>query len=186
MMMGISEMQNVTATKKIGGKEISLVKADITDFDIECFVYYANSDLKLGAGFGGAIAVRGGPQIQKDLDKMSPVGPCQAVISEAGELKAKYIIHANGPKFQEEDMEGKIKTTIINSLKLADEKGIKEIAFPPMGTGFYGVPLDQSARITLHTIKEYLQGNTGIEEVTVCLNDNREYQPFKARFDKLG
>jgi O-acetyl-ADP-ribose deacetylase (regulator of RNase III) len=90
--------------------------------------------LKLGAGFGGAIAVRGGPQIQKDLDKLAPVGPYQAVISNAGELKAKYIIHANGPKFQEEDMEGKIKTTIINSLKLADEKGIKKIAFPPMGS----------------------------------------------------
>jgi O-acetyl-ADP-ribose deacetylase (regulator of RNase III) len=131
--------------------------------------------LKLGAGFGGAIAVRGGPQIQKDLDKLAPVGPYQAVISNAGELKAKYIIHANGPKFQEEDMEGKIKTTIINSLKLADEKGIKKIAFPPMGTGFYGVPLDRSARITLHTLKEYLQGNTGIEEVFVCLNDNREF-----------
>ena len=179
-------MQNTTLTKNIGGKGISLVRADITDYDIECFVYYAGSDLKLGAGFGGAIAVRGGPQIQKELDELASVEPCQAVISGAGELKAKYIMHANGPKFQEEDMEGKIKTTIINSLKLADEKGIKRIAFPPMGTGFYGVPLDQSARVTLHTIREYLLGNTGIEEVVICLNDNREYQPFKARFDKLG
>jgi len=186
MMMGISEIQNAAVTKNIGGKVISLVKTDITDYDIECFVYYASSDLKLGAGFGGAIAVRGGPQIQKDLDKMAPVEPYRAVISDAGELKAKYIIHANGPKFQEEDMEEKIKTTIVNSLKLADEKGIKRIAFPPMGTGFYGVTLDQSARVTLHSIKEYLQGNTGIEEVTVCLNDNREFQPFKAHFDKLG
>ena len=149
-------------------------------------VHQGRQGRTMAGGFGGAIAVRGGPQIQKDLDKLAALEPCQAVISEAGELKARYIIHANGPKFQEEDMKGKIKTTMINALKLADEKGIENIAFPPMGVGFYGVPLDQSAGVMLSTLQEYLQGDTGIQQVVICLNDNREFAPFKSRFDKLG
>ncbi|UCC80191.1 MAG: macro domain-containing protein [Candidatus Zixiibacteriota bacterium] len=171
---------------RIGQKVIRLLNSDITDTDIECFVYYARSDLKLWAGFGGGIAVRGGPQIQKDLDALAPIGPCEAVITDAGELKAKYIIHANGPKFQEEDAENKLKATILNSLKLADEKGIKQVALPAMGTGFYGIPLDTSADVCLNTVKDYLQNDTGIEEIVFCAIDSREYIPFKTQLDKMG
>jgi len=171
---------------RIGQKTIRLRNSDITDMEVECFVYYARSDLKLGAGLGGAIAVRGGPQIQKTLDKMAPIGPCEAVITDAGELKAKYIIHANGPKFQEEEAESKLKNTIINSLKLADEKGIKQVALPAMGTGFYGIPLERSADVSLNTVKDYLQNKTGIEEVVFCAIDSREYLPYKTYLDKMA
>jgi O-acetyl-ADP-ribose deacetylase (regulator of RNase III) len=171
---------------RVGQKAIRLKNSDITDIEVECFVYYARSDLKLGAGLGGAIAVRGGPQIQKKLDEMAPIGPCEAVITEAGELKAKYIIHANGPKFQEEEAESKLRSTILNSLKLADEKGIKQVALPAMGTGFYGIPLDKSADVCLNTVKEYLQNKTGIEEIVFCAIDSREYTPFKTELDKLA
>lgn len=160
---------------------LSLIKGDITDLDIDCFVYYAQSDLKLGSGFGGAISVRGGMSIQKELDQKSPISAGQAIISDAGELKAKYIIHANGPKFQEDNVEEKLKITIENSLKLADDKGVKSIALPPMGTGFYGVPLKTSARITIDTIIEYLKGDTGIEKVIIGVVDDREYRPFHER-----
>ena len=170
----------------VGQKLIRLVNSDITDMDIECFVYYARSDLKLGAGLGGAIAVRGGPQVQKTLDTLAPIGPCEAVITDAGELKAKYIIHANGPKFQEEDAESKLRITILNSLKLADEKGIKRVALPAMGTGFYGIPLDRSADVSLNTAKDYLQNKTGIEEIVFCAIDSREYLPYKTYLDKMA
>lgn len=184
--MGISGIEDIVCNKKIGDREIGLVKADITEFDTDCFVYYCVSSLKLGAGFGGAVAVRGGPAIQKELDELAPIEPCEAVMTGAGELKANYIIHANGPKFQEEDIDGKLRKTIINVLKLADQKGIKRIAFPPLGTGFYGIPLEKSAGISLYTIKEYLQGETGIEQVVFCAMDSSEYKPFKAKLDKLG
>ena len=101
-------------------------------------------------------------------------------------MKATHIIHAVGPRFQEEGLEDKLKTTILNCLKAADEKGIKAVAFPPMGAGFYGVPLDVSARVTLGTIKEYLANETSIEDVVVCLFDNREYQPFQKQFATLA
>jgi len=172
----------MTDSIKVKNSNLRLLKGDITDLDIESFVYYATENLALGSGFGTAISVRGGPKIQKELDEIGKLKITEAVISSAGEMKAKYIIHANGPKFQEENLPEKLKQTIINSLKKAEEKGIKAIAFPPMGAGFYGVPLDQSAEITLTTIKEYLSGETKLEDAVVCLNDNREYIPFEKKF----
>ena len=87
--------------KKIKNSVIRLAKGDITDLDIECFVFYAQSDLKLGSGYGGAISMRGGPEVQQELDKLGPIELGEAVISAAGGMKAKQIIHANGPKFRE-------------------------------------------------------------------------------------
>ena len=172
--------------KQITQSARRIVKDDITAMDVECFVYYAQSDLKLGSGFGSAISVRGGPSIQKELDKLGNIDTGKAVISDAGELKAKYIIHANGPKFQEENLEQKLKDTTLNVLKLADEKGVSQIAMPPMGCGFYGIPLDVSAKVTLNTVKEYLEGNTNIKEVIFCANDNREFKPFRAQLASLN
>jgi O-acetyl-ADP-ribose deacetylase (regulator of RNase III) len=170
---------------KVKNCNIRLLKGDITDLDIESFVYYAREDLALGSGFGTAISIRGGPTIQKELDEIGKIKTTEAVVSSAGEMKAKYIIHANGPKFQEENLPEKMKRTIINSFKKAEEKGIKAIAFPPMGAGFYGVPLGQSAEITLNTIKEYLSGETKLDDVVVCLLDNREYIPFEKKFSSM-
>ena len=172
--------------KQVKNSKIRLEICDITDFDIECFVYYARSDLKLGSGFGGAISMRGGPGIQKELDKIGKIEITDAVITDAGDLKAEYIIHANGPKFQEDNIEDKLKKTVLNVLTLADKKGIKRIAFPPMGAGFYGVPLNISADISLSTVSDYLRNNTGIEEIVFCLLDNREYKPFKDRLSGLA
>ncbi len=170
---------------KVKNCNLRLLKGDITDLDIESFVYYAREDLALGSGFGTAISVRGGPTIQKELNEIGKIKITEAVVSSAGEMKAKHIIHANGPKFQEENIPEKLKQTIINSLVKAEEKGIKAIAFPPMGAGFYGVPLEQSAEITLNTIKEYLLSETKLDDVVVCLLDNREYIPFEKKFSSL-
>jgi O-acetyl-ADP-ribose deacetylase (regulator of RNase III) len=171
---------------KVKNSTLRLVQGDITDLDVQSFVYYAQHDLTLGSGYGTAISIRGGPKVSEELKKLGSLETTQAVISGAGGMKAQHIIHAVGPRFQEENTEGKLRATILNSLSLADEKGIEAIAFPPMGSGFYGVPLDVSARITLETIKEYLSGETRIQEVVVCLLDGREYKPFQAQFSAMN
>lgn len=173
----------MTINRKINQSTISLKKGDITDFDVEAFVYYAQSDLKLGAGYGNAIAVRGGPSIQKQLDEIGDLEVGEATITDAGNMKSKYIIHAVGPKFQEEDTESKLERTVINSLKRAEEKGIKQVAFPPMGAGFYCIPLSVCADVMLSTFKKYLQNSTAIEEIIVCALDKREYEPFQKRLE---
>jgi O-acetyl-ADP-ribose deacetylase (regulator of RNase III) len=172
--------------KKINQSTIRLIKGDITDIEVEAFVFYARPDLKLGAGFGNAISVRGGPSIQKALDDMAnPVDVGEAVVTDGGKLKAKYIIHAVGPAFQEQNTEEKLRTTVTNSLKKAEEKGIGQVAFPLMGAGFYGVPMDTSARVTLATIKDYLTGDTQLREVLVVALDNREFRPFRTQLEAL-
>jgi O-acetyl-ADP-ribose deacetylase (regulator of RNase III) len=171
---------------KIGNSVFRLMIGDITDFEIDSFVYCARPDLLLGSGFGTAIAVRGGPTIQEELKKMAPIKITEAVVSSAGEMKANYIIHAVGPMFQEEDTENKLRATVLNALKKADEANISHVAFPAMCAGFYGVPLEVSARITIESIVDYLKGETALKEVVIFLLDNREYIPFRERFSALG
>lgn len=172
--------------KQINSCKIRLVKEDVTLYDSEAFVYYATSNLALGAGFGNAISMRGGPSIKKELDELSPIEVCEVAVTGAGELKANHIIHANGPKFQEEETENKLTITVVNTLKAAEQKGVKRIAFPPMGTGFYGIPLAVSAKIMLQAFREYLANGSDLEEIAICVVDNREFEPFRAELAKLN
>jgi O-acetyl-ADP-ribose deacetylase (regulator of RNase III) len=176
-------MQDKIQIKK---STLSLIKDDITDLHIDTFVFYAQNDLALGSGFGSAINLRGGPSIRKELENLGPLKVTEAVITSAGDMKARHIIHAAGPKFQEADTENKLKLTIKNALKLAEERNLKSIAFPPMGSGFYGVPIDVSARITIQSITEYLKGGTAIEEVVICAVDSREYEPFYNQLNHIS
>jgi len=165
---------------------LRMVTADITSLDAEAIVFYARTNLALGSGFGAAIARRGGGAIKKELDKIGQIRVTEAVVTTAGELKATYIVHAAGPAFQEEDLEQKLRATIISALKCADEKSIAQIAFPPMGAGFYGVPLPVCADLMLGTFAAYLSTPTGIREVIICANDAREYRVFESKLAALG
>ncbi len=165
--------------KKINGKTIRVMKGNVTDLEVDAFVYYATEDLKLGSGYGTAISVRGGPSIQEELEKLAPLNVGEAVVSGAGEMKAGHIIHSVGPKFQEPDEEMKLRKTMISTLNLATEKDFKRLAFPPMGTGFYGVPVEVCARVMIETIREQLtDGPSSVEEIIICVPDNRELAPF--------
>ena len=170
---------------QVKDSRMRLIKGDITDIEAESFVYYAREDLSLGSGYGNAIAMRGGPTIQEELKELGPKEVTEAVITSAGNMKVNKIIHAVGPKFQEQDLPEKLRKTIINVLKLADEQGIKQISFPAMGAGFYGVPLDESAEITISTIKDYLQNGSKIQDVIICLLDTREYVPFQKKLNSI-
>ena len=175
----------MTQQKQMKNGVISLVKADVTDIEVDSFVFYAQDDLKLSSGFGNAIAVRGGPAVRKELAELGPIKVTEAVATTGGNMKAKYIVHADGPKFQEENTEKKLKDTIENALKCAEEKGVESIAFPPMGAGFYGVPIDKSAEITTMTLAGYLNNGVKIKNVIICANDNREYNALQKQFNNL-
>ncbi len=158
---------------------INLEKGDLTMMDIEAIVFYAQHDLLLGSGFGNAITVRGGSSIQEELKSYGTISTGEAVITSAGELKSNYIIHAVGPRFQETDIKKKLITTMQSVLKIAEENKIREICFPPMGTGFYGIPLELSAHVMFDVLKKHLAGNTVLEKVVICLIDQREYKAFQ-------
>jgi O-acetyl-ADP-ribose deacetylase (regulator of RNase III) len=173
-------------TTQINQSVVQLIKGDITDLDVEAFVFYAQHDLTLGAGFGNAIAVRGGPSVQKELEGLGPLDTGDAVVTGAGKMKAKHIIHAVGPRFREEDIPGKLRTTMQNALKLANENRFEQVAFPAMGAGYYGVPADVSAGVMFGMIKAHLEGETSIREIIICVLDTPQYEAFQARLAELG
>jgi O-acetyl-ADP-ribose deacetylase (regulator of RNase III) len=178
--------QAVIEPLQIGRSVLRLICGDITDLDVDAFVFYAQPDLDLGSGFGTAISVRGGPDIKKELDQLEPLETGQAVVTGAGKLKATFIVHAVGPRFNEQDTDAKLRTTVLNSLKAAEEKGAKRIALPAMGTGFYAVPLQLCAEVMVEAVKDYLQGETSIEEVLLCVMDKREFTPFETQLASLN
>jgi len=172
--------------KKLGNATVRVEKEDITLLEVDAFVFYAAHDLRLGTGLGGAISVRGGPTIQKELNAIGKAETTQAVVTGAGELKARQIIHAVGPRFQEPETEQKLAATMKNVLKLAEEKELESLALPAMGCGFYGVPLETSARIMFDEIKRHLTGGSKLKEVRIAVIDNRERKPFADRLAALA
>ncbi|MFC2144510.1 macro domain-containing protein [Acidobacteriota bacterium] len=172
------------AEKKIGNKVLRLVREDITEIEVDAFVFDITEDVKLGSGFGGAIQQRGGIVIQKQLDEIGSCPTGEAVVTEAGILKANWIIHTNGPKFREEDEEAKLRKTVQSVLVRAEEKGVKRLAFPPIGTGLYQVPLDLCTRVMVDTISAHLANGSTIDEVLIVAPDNREFNPFKAKIEE--
>lgn len=167
--------------RKIGEKVLRLVRDDITLMEIDAFVFDITEDMKLGSGYGSAIQRRGGIVIQKELDAIGQLPVGEAVVTEAGILKADYIIHVNGPKFREEDEEGKLREATKNAMLRADEKGLKRLAFPPIGAGLYQVPMDLCVNVMVDTIAQHLQNSTTLEEVLIVANDQREYGPFEKK-----
>ena len=170
---------------KINETIVRLEKGDLTAMEIEAIVFYASPDLVLGSGFGSAIAARGGMSIQEELKPFGTITTGEAVITSAGELKSNYIIHAVGPRFQEEDTEQKLESTMQNTLRAANEKGVLKIAFPPMGTGFYGIPLDICARVMLNTIKNHVSDGSSLKEIVICVLDDREFKAFQDSWNLL-
>lgn len=169
------------AERKIGDKVIRLEIGDITEFEGDAFVFDITEDAKLGAGYGTAIANRAGKIVQDELNEIGTVPTGEAVVTACGRLEAEYIIHTNGPKFFESDTEGKLRRAIQACLQRADEKDMKRLAFPPIGTGLYQVPLDLCATVMVDTVAEHLQGDTSLEEVVFVALNSRERIPLEAK-----
>jgi O-acetyl-ADP-ribose deacetylase (regulator of RNase III) len=170
--------------RRIGDKVVRLVRGDITDMEVEAFVFDITADCKLGSGYGGAIQQRGGVKIQKELDEVGSLATGQAVATTAGLLKAEHIIHTNGPKFREEDEGDKLRQATQSVLVLADEKGIKQLALPPIGTGIYQVPVDLCAQVMVDAVIGHLKNGSGLEEVVFVSLDDREFTPFEQQLQK--
>ena len=163
---------------QINQSEVVLIQGDITESDTDAIVNAANSELILGGGVAGAIRKKGGPTIQQECDAIGecPVGG--AVITSGGNLNARYVIHAVGPRWGEGDEENKLHNATLNSLKRADEKGLRSIAFPALSTGIFGFPMDLAAKIMIQTVRGYLSQNTGIQRVVFLLFDEKGFIMF--------
>ncbi|MBY9012809.1 MAG: macro domain-containing protein [Candidatus Lokiarchaeota archaeon] len=163
---------------KVNNSVIKLVQGDITELNTDVIVNAANAQLILGGGVAGAIRRKGGPTIQEECDKIGGTIVGGAVITSGGNLKAKFVIHAVGPRMGEVDEDTKLKNAVVNSLKLMDERGLKTIAFPAISTGIFGYPIDRCAKIMISTAKKYLTEETQIKEIIFCLYSTPDTKVF--------
>ncbi len=161
----------------VGKACIHLVRGDITNMDTDAVVNAANSSLMGGGGVDGAIHRKGGPKILEECKKLRvtewpqglPTG--KAVLTIAGNLKAKNIIHTVGPVWRggNHGESQLLAQAYKNSLKLALSNELKSIAFPSISTGAYGYPIEKASQIALKTVKEFLEQNNSLEEVVFVL-----------------
>jgi O-acetyl-ADP-ribose deacetylase (regulator of RNase III) len=170
----------------INGKQLVLVQGDITEMDTDAIVNAANKNLILGAGVAGAIRTKGGATIQEECNRIGGASVGGAAITTGGDLKARYVIHAVGPRMGEGDEDRKLADATRNSLKLANEKGLASITFPAISTGIFGFPKDRCARIMLTTVAETLKKeDTSLEEVAFCLWGEETLEVFQNEAEEL-
>jgi O-acetyl-ADP-ribose deacetylase len=160
-------------------------QGDLTESECEAVVNAANTDLMLGAGVAGAIRTRGGPRIQAECDRIGPIALGEAAVTTGGNLKARYVIHAAGMHLGGRASEQSLRDATRNSLRRATEKGIKSVAFPAIGTGVAGFPIDRCAEVMLEEIRDHLQREQIPERVEMVLFDQAALSAFKQALSKM-
>lgn len=171
--------------KRIGHAVLEVSQCDITEMETDAIVNAANARLILGAGVAGAIRARGGPEIQEACDAIGGTFVGGAVITTAGDLKAKHVIHAVGPRMGEGQEEEKLRNATVNSLKLADSNNLTSITFPAISTGIFGFPKERCAEIMLSAVIDYLEGDTGLKRVVFCLHGTSSLEVFSETLGRL-
>ena len=166
-------------------ERIKLVKGDISELAVDAIVNAANAHLQMGGGVAGSILSKGGQSIQDECDQIGFTAVGQAALTSGGRLKAKYVIHAVGPRIGEGDEENKLFNATLNSLKIAQQKRLQTIAFPAISTGIFGYPLERCAQIMLKTTKDFLAKHDLPQEVIFCLYDDRAWQTFASTMKKI-
>lgn len=165
---------------------IELAHCDITEVRVDAIVNAANEALQLGSGVAGAIRRRGGPTIQEECDRLGncPVG--QAVVTGAGDLTAKWVIHVVGPVWKGGDVgeEMLLASAVRAALKRAEEIGARSVALPAISTGAYGFPLDRAANISMAAARSFAETTGAIEKILFCLFDTASLNAFERAFER--
>ena len=162
--------------------KVRISQGDITECALDAIVNAANNDLILGAGVAGAIRNKGGPEIQKECDRIGSIALGEAAVTTGGKLKAKFVIHAASMHLGGRTSEENLRASTRNSLRRADERKLASIAFPAIGTGIAGFPLDRCAQVMLEEVRDHLAGETSVKLVEFVLFDAAAFETFKREF----
>lgn len=162
---------------------IVLIEGDITEQAVDAIVNAANSELVLGAGVAGAIREKGGPTIQAECDAHGAIAVGEAAITGAGNLPARYVIHAAGMSPGGAADAESIRSSLAASLRLANESGCRSIAIPAIGAGIGGFSTQRCAEILVAEAERHLEGETSLEEVRFVLFGEPTYRIFEMTKD---
>ena len=175
----------------IGNKtKLRLIRGDITERNVDAIVNAANSYLNHGGGVAAAIVKKGGRIIQEESNKIGylPVG--NAVMTTAGKLACKAVIHVVGPRNGEAKENEKLSIAINNVLILAQQNGFKSISIPAISTGIFGFPKDKYAKILVAESIKFLKDNKTLSRsalalIEFCIYDEETLEQFKLVFNAI-
>lgn len=168
------------------GKLIYCRPGDITDSEVEAIVNAANNQLWMGAGVAGAIKRKGGKSIEDEAVKKGPIRVGQVVLTKAGKLKAKYVIHAAVMGQDLRTNEELIRKATRNSLEQAEKSCLVSVDFPALGTGVGGFPIDKCAKLMITEALLFLRGSKHLKAVGFILFEEESYQAFVENLKKIG
>ena len=152
-----------------GGLTVEILQGDLTQQDVDAIVNAANNDLELGGGVAGAIARAGGPQIQAECRAIGPIDVGDAAITGGGKLTAHFVIHAASMPLGGRTSAESLRGSTRRSLEIANQRGLRSIAFPAVGTGIARFPIEECARIMLEEVVTHGRNPTSIRDVRFVL-----------------
>lgn len=166
--------------------KIELIKGNITTVKVDAIVNAANNTLFGGGGVDGAVHRAAGPKLLMECKTLGGCKTGEAKITKGYNLQAKFVIHTVGPVWKGGNQgEARILTNCyLNCLKLAEEKGIKTVAFPAISTGVYRYPKEEAAKIAIITIKNYLV-KSDLKKVIFVLFNNEDFRIYRYILNKL-
>lgn len=164
----------------IGEAILELVREDITKQDTDAIVNAANARLAPGGGVAGAIHRAAGPSLWEECKTLGGCRTGEAKLTTGHALRATYIIHTVGPVYSGTSQDAEdLRACYRNSLRLADENGIRSVSFPAISTGAFGYPLEEAAQISLATVAEYIKEETGLKLVRFVLYSQSAYDAYR-------
>lgn len=158
---------------------IEVEQADITKLEVDAIANAANTDLRHGGGVAGAISRAGGQVVQQESNRKAPIGLGEAVETSAGDMPARWVIHAatmylGGPTSAEI-----IRQATASTLQKADELGARSLALVAFGTGVGGFPLDEAARIEIEEVKTHLAKGSKLERIVFAVHGDEAREAFE-------
>ncbi|MBN1302820.1 MAG: macro domain-containing protein [Anaerolineales bacterium] len=166
------------------GQVFQIVQGDLTEEKVDAIVNAANAHLQHGGGVAGIISRRGGPAIQRESNEWvavhGPVPHASPAWTSAGELPARYVIHAVGPMWGEGDEDAKLAAAVDGTLWLAEELDLVSISLPAISTGIFGFPKERAAGVIFLAIEDHFVANpsSGVRQVRLVLYDRPAVETF--------
>ncbi len=176
------------AEKMVEGTLLRLVKGDITERPVDAVVNAANEHLQHGGGVAGAIVRKGGAVIQEESDRIGFTAVGTAVITTAGRLPAKFVIHTVGPRMGEGDEDRKFRSAVRSVLSLAAEKNFESISMPAISAGIFGFPKDRCAAILVQESVRFLRERPGtsLKIIEFCIYDDTTLGHFRRALEDIS
>lgn len=171
--------------RTIGQTVVRVVRGDITAAAVEAIVNAANDHLWMGGGVAGAVKRAGGVEIEREAVAKGPIAPGEAVVTSAGRLRCRYVIHAATMAQDLVTNADLIRRATRSSLRRAEELALTSVAFPALGTGVGGFPLREAARTMVEEVAAHLQGPTSLRTVVLAVFDAAAEDAFIAALRAL-